>query len=233
MGLLSNLTNVATGGIAGLASSALGMAEGANQRKASQRAYRHRYQWQMSDMKKAGLNPILAGSLGAGNAASMAAGSTSSDLTKGIQTAIQQDQATADINLKTANQALTESKTVLSDNLIPGTEAIATVTQQVANLAKAAENLMGKDAQGYQDILLELKSAALESMEKLSQVGGQAEKAINEIQSEIKNFNLKNWIFGQDEPEPTSAKHPKEGFGGYRESPKLNLDGLKQFLNKN
>lgn len=38
----------------------------------SKRAYKHRYQWQMEDMRKAGLNPILGSMRGAGAAPSMA-----------------------------------------------------------------------------------------------------------------------------------------------------------------
>lgn len=61
-----------TGGIVGSAVGAgigaIGSAISGNQSaRAAERNYKHRYQWQMRDMKKAGLNPMLAFSQGAPN----------------------------------------------------------------------------------------------------------------------------------------------------------------------
>lgn len=51
----------------------LGQVSSAQQYKRTKDLYQNRYQWMMKDMRKAGLNPILAGQLGAGSAGSVAA----------------------------------------------------------------------------------------------------------------------------------------------------------------
>lgn len=55
-----------------VASGLFGSSSAKQQQKASERAYKHRYQWEMEDLRKAGLNPMLAISQGAPGPAHMA-----------------------------------------------------------------------------------------------------------------------------------------------------------------
>lgn len=89
-----------TGGIAGsLFSSAFdvwaGRQAAEDQRAFDERAYRHRYQWQMEDMRKAGLNPMLAymQSPGAGPSTTPAeTGSMSRSMSSAAQMALVKSQ---------------------------------------------------------------------------------------------------------------------------------------------
>lgn len=63
----------ALGGLlGGAAQGGISYASAQQQQAATRDAYQHRYQWTMEDMRKAGLNPLLAASHGAGNVGSMA-----------------------------------------------------------------------------------------------------------------------------------------------------------------
>lgn len=53
--------------VGGAISTALAVKEAKRQRKWATKQYKHRYQWQMEDMRKAGLNPILMSMSGAGS----------------------------------------------------------------------------------------------------------------------------------------------------------------------
>ena len=50
-----------------IANSAFGASQADQAANQQVRVYKNRYQWMMKDMKKAGLNPILAGNLGSGS----------------------------------------------------------------------------------------------------------------------------------------------------------------------
>jgi len=72
MGIASAVNNFAgSAGGSSIIDIASGYGAARMQQMANERMYKHRYQWMMQDMKKAGLNPVLAGQLGAGPAPSM------------------------------------------------------------------------------------------------------------------------------------------------------------------
>lgn len=104
----------ALGGLlGGAAQGGISYASAQQQQAATREAYQHRYQWTMEDMKKAGLNPLLAASHGAGSVGSMAQMETP-NIASAVQAAsqVRMQDATADqsktqsaINIHTAREA--------------------------------------------------------------------------------------------------------------------------------
>lgn len=87
-------------------SSAASIYESKRNRDFQKASYKHRYRWQMKDMKAAGLNPILAGNLGAGGALS---GSQASISDLG-QAAASGSSAKASNRMATKQELLLESE---------------------------------------------------------------------------------------------------------------------------
>lgn len=144
-----NLSSL-TGGIGGgLVDWGLGEVSAQNQRRASQRMYRHRYQWQMEDMLKAGLNPILAGNLGASGGPSMSSGGsgnvTNSALAAKMQAeqleGIRQDNRTKKATADIAEKAAKPSGKGL-DMIDKGADAIVEAVETMAvSTAKGADRV--------------------------------------------------------------------------------------------
>jgi hypothetical protein len=106
-------------------------------------------------------------------------------LSQGMHAAAAYAIMKADVNLKAANTALTDAKTTLAENLIPGAEGIAAITTQLSNLAKAATNLVGKSQQGYESMIMEMRGAMTDLFEKAASMGKQGQEIIVNIQNDI------------------------------------------------
>lgn len=120
-------------------SSALGMSEAAKNRKFQKHMYKHRFQYSMQDMRKAGLNPMLAAGMGLGGGGSPS-GSMASipDLGRAGATAVEEGKAG-------------QSKKLMASQRAQITQAIATSAAQAntyetqASLNRAAGLKMVQD----------------------------------------------------------------------------------------
>jgi len=96
----------AAGGLVGGAISAISSsAEGAKARSFAADMYRHRYRWAMADMRKAGLNPILAATQGIGGSVSGASIPSMPDFSaataKGVEAAVKANEQRAKLDPQT------------------------------------------------------------------------------------------------------------------------------------
>ena len=127
------------------------------------------YQRAMKDMRKAGLNPILAGKLGGASTPGGAQPLLHDSIGSAVNSGLQASQISSQNNLNDSQADLNESRTELNKvqeelqrNLIPASEAIATVTKEVAKLAAAASEMIGSSEKSYGETLEKLRSLATE-----------------------------------------------------------------------
>lgn len=175
------------GGVASLAGTAMTnrsrRREADKNRRFQERMSNSSYQRAMNDMRKAGLNPILAGKLG-GASTPGGAMANIADYSQAVNSAMQASMVSADVDLREAQTAVQESQAELQAALVPGAQGIATVTEQLANLAKAAEQIIGNDVQGYREAFADVSSQMTAWLEKLEKAGNASKTTIINVINE-------------------------------------------------
>ena len=147
------------------------------------------YQRQMADMKKAGLNPILAGKMGGASTPPGAMPNLTDAITPAINTGLTTAQTVRDIELKQANTVLAETKAVLQEALVPGAESVEILTTQLKNMALAISEMAGKNKAEYKDMLGKMQGTLTDLFMKIDEMGGKTQEIIVNVGSTLKGVS--------------------------------------------
>jgi hypothetical protein len=139
------------------------------------------YQRAMTDMRAAGLNPILAYKQGGASTPIGATATMRNIASDAIASGSQLAQTFSNVQLQSAQKTLTEAQSVLTENMQPGSEAIEKVTTQIDNLVGALEETIGVQKEELIEFRDEISMTLGDMMDKLKQVGGQTSVVINNI----------------------------------------------------
>lgn len=137
------------------------------------------YQRGMEDMKKAGLNPILAGKLGGASTPGLnmpvfhsALGAASQGLTQGISSGLEASRTVSETALKNA-------QTVLTENLAPGSEALSTLATAFRDVVQYVDKTLREPGQVGQAV--EAVGAWFDAfVNKAKEAGVNVEKMLDE-----------------------------------------------------
>jgi len=167
------LGGAAIGAAGSLAGSALNYASAQDAMKFSERSYKHRYQWTMADMRKAGLNPIFAyKGIGTGSPAGVSA--NFNNPLSGAATG-----AKAGYDIATAK----EQFDLLKNQRYK--------TDREAELANSMDALKIQEAEHNQLLYPILRQQAQASANSAASAES-ANKSIYELQKKIADFYLRN-----------------------------------------
>lgn len=118
MGFLSDVVGGAIGLIGGERQNDAASDEAASARAFTKEQMKKKHQWEVTDLQKAGLNPVLSANSGAAIGSSAMASVPSNSLGDAVNTALASKRLNAEINLleEQANKAKTETKGIEYDN---------------------------------------------------------------------------------------------------------------------
>ena len=103
------------------------------------------YQRAMADMRKAGLNPILAGKLGGASTPGGAMPNLGDPISQGVTSGMEAMKGMSDADLKNTQADLTEVEKILREDLKPRSETYERVWKVVGDLAERLDLMLRED----------------------------------------------------------------------------------------
>lgn len=140
-----------------------------NQMRFQERMSNTAYQRAMADMRKAGLNPILAGKLGGASTPGGAMPNIANIFGDGVNSAIAAKATENTGNLQAAQTAVQKVEERLKEALVPGANAVQIITQAVKELLQSADEQI-KKVGSYADMLPAVAEGLTMVMETLNKL---------------------------------------------------------------
>lgn len=159
------------------------------------------YQRVRADMRAAGLNPVLAAKYGGASTPGGAMPQLLDTATPAINTGLQFAKTQADVTLQNANTKLTEAKTTLSENLIPGSEAVSIISTNIAELLGSLDDLLKNYVPSYDAAVKEIETTVKQLIEKGKNSGNSVINIYNDVKGVIgdKVDQFEDWFDEQKE----------------------------------
>lgn len=178
-------------GAAMLGSAAIGAAgslfSSSQSARASESNYKHRYQWQVQDLKKAGLNPMLAVSQGAPNVPQPQFENVGEGALKGVSTAVQAKLMAEQLETQKAQtgKTIVEAERQEMDNLVFKASPLYQEAQKAVDPTTGAVRASAKATERFDAELTILKEQGANLV---------ADRSLKELQAELarRDVNLKD-----------------------------------------